>query len=64
MVYFLRSFVKHGSLIAWSIPMDPKHGIIKELHCSLFGCVDALHPSQSFFSHVGTISCLPGLNQY
>ena len=22
-------------------------------------CVDALRPSQQFFSHVGTISCLP-----
>ena len=30
----------------------------------LFVCVDALHPSQQFFSHVRTISCLPGLNQY
>ena len=29
-----------------------------------FVCVDALHPSQQFFSHVGTISYLPGLNQY
>ena len=27
-------------------------------------CVDALHPSQQLFSHVGMISCLPGLNQY
>ena len=26
---------------------------------SLFVCVDALHPSQQFFSHVGMISCLP-----
>ena len=26
--------------------------------------VDALCPSQQFFSHVGTISCLPLLNQY
>ena len=26
-------------------------------------CVDALHPSQQFFSHVGTFSCLPRLNQ-
>ena len=24
---------------------------------------DALHPSQQFFSQVGTISCLPGSNQ-
>ena len=27
-------------------------------------CVDALCPSQQFFSHVGMNSCLPGLNQY
>ena len=27
-------------------------------------CVYALHPSQQVFSHVGTISVLPGLNQY
>ena len=26
-------------------------------------CVHALHPSQHFFSHVGMIPCLPGLNQ-
>ena len=26
-------------------------------------CFDALRPSQQFFSHVRTISCLPGLNQ-
>ena len=25
---------------------------------------DTLNPSQQFFSHVGTIFCLPGLNQY
>ena len=30
----------------------------------LFVCVDALHPSQKYFSHVETISSLPGLNQY
>ena len=30
----------------------------------IFVCFDALHPSQQFFSHVGMISCLPGLNQY
>ena len=28
----------------------------------LFICFDSLHPSQQFFSHVGT--SLPGLNQY
>ena len=27
-------------------------------------CVNALHPSQQFFSHVRLFSCLPGLNQY
>ena len=27
-------------------------------------CVDALRPSQKIFSHVGTISCLPGIEQY
>ena len=25
---------------------------------------DSLHPSQQFFSHAGTISCLPGLNLF
>ena len=30
----------------------------------LFVCVDTLHPSQQSFSHVGTISCFPGVNQY
>ena len=30
----------------------------------LFVCVDALHPSQQFFSLVGSFSHLPGLNQY
>ena len=29
---------------------------------SYFVCVDALHPSHQFFSHVGIFSCLPGLN--
>ena len=29
-----------------------------------FVCVGALHPSREFFSHAGTISCLPGWNQY
>ena len=29
----------------------------------VFVCFDALHPSQRFFSHMGMISCLPGLNQ-
>ena len=28
----------------------------------LFVCVDALCPSQQFFSHAGMFSCLPGLN--
>ena len=27
-------------------------------------CIDALLPSQQFFIHVQTISCLPGLNEY
>ena len=27
-------------------------------------CVDVLRLSQQLFSHVGTIFCLPGLNQY
>ena len=31
---------------------------------SHFFCIDALCPSQQFFSHVGTISCFPGFNQY
>ena len=29
-----------------------------------FVCFDALHPRKQFFSHVKTISYLPGLNQY
>ena len=29
-----------------------------------FVCVDALHPIQQFFSHVGTFSCHLRLNQY
>ena len=35
-----------------------------KLYGSLFVCVGALHRSQQSFSHVGMISCLPGLNQY
>ena len=31
---------------------------------TMFVCVDALHPSQQFFSHVGMIPCLPGFNKY
>ena len=27
-------------------------------------CVDASRPCQQFFSNIGIISCLPGLNQY
>ena len=30
----------------------------------VFVCIDASHPSQQFFSHVRTNSCLPGLNPY
>ena len=30
----------------------------------IFVYFDALHPSQQYFSHVVSISCLPGLNQY
>ena len=30
----------------------------------LFVCFDALCPSQQFFSNMGMISCLPGLDQY
>ena len=29
-----------------------------------FVCYDTLCPSQQFFSHVETIFCLPGVNQY
>ena len=36
--------------------------LLSEIH--LLVCVDALCPSQQFFSHVSMISCLPGLNQY
>ena len=43
--------------------------ILSVLHLSIsnfgwFVCVDALLPSQHFFSHVYMISCLPGLSQY
>ena len=34
---------------------------ITNVHTTCFVCVDALHPSQQFFNHVGTISCVPGL---
>ena len=27
-------------------------------------CVDALYPSQQFFSHIRMFTCLLGLNQY
>ena len=37
---------------------------IQEGTLVLFVCVDALHPSQHFFSHVGPFSCLLGLNKY
>ena len=30
----------------------------------LFVCIEALHPSQQFFSHVGMDPALPGFNQY
>ena len=30
----------------------------------LLVCVNALHPSQQYFSHDGIIFCLLGLNQY
>ena len=33
-------------------------------HTVCFVCVDALHPSQQFFSHDGMFSCLSGLNHY
>ena len=58
----LRSGVKHSTT-------EP----LRSLSFSLFGenskntigfvCVDALHPSQQFFSHVGTIFCLLELKQ-
>ena len=38
---------------------------VKDLmELSLSDSDGALHPSQHFFSHVGTFSSLPGLNQY
>ena len=49
----LNEFMVCGSLIAF--------GNIKENVCFAY---DALCPSQQFFSHVRTISCLPGLNLY
>ena len=47
----------HMCLHCW-----PKHSFRSHPLC--FVCVDALCPSQQFFSHVGMISCLFGLNQY
>ena len=41
--------------------MVPYQSITSQI---LFLCFDALYPSQQFFSNVGMISCLPGLNQY
>ena len=41
------------------------HGICNEQAASDFVSVDALQPSQQFFSHVRTLNCcLPGLNKY
>ena len=37
---------------------------MKCLNLASFVCVDAVCPSLQFFSHVGTISCPPGLNQH
>ena len=34
----------------------------KRLAYCLSDCVDALGPSQQFFSHIGTLSCLAGLD--
>ena len=28
--------LKTGLIVIWSTPMDPKHSIIKELHCIIF----------------------------
>ena len=45
----------------WVTPGLPR---MEEYKTYPFVYVDALHPSQQFFSHVGTIFCLPRLNQY
>ena len=41
----------------------PKY-LFTAIQNDLFACVDALHPNQQFYSHVETISCLPGLIHY
>ena len=41
---------------------QPQNHEISALFRYLFVCLDSLHPSQQFFSYLGT--SLPGLNQY
>ena len=43
---------------------DPNYSLMRQTIFFLLVCVDALHPSQQFFSHVGAFSGLPGLNKY
>ena len=43
---------------------QPNYLFEKFLNFVQYVCIDALHPSQQFFSHFGVISCLPALKQY
>ena len=38
--------------------------VFSGIYPKMFVCVEALSPSQQFFSHVGTEPTLPGFNQY
>ena len=33
-------------LLTWSIPMDPKHSIIKGLHCTQINCLNVVTDEQ------------------
>ena len=52
-----------------SFDVDSRYTEVKSFrnmfdYCSFRGLfVYVLRPSQQFFSHVGTFSCVPGLNQ-
>ena len=43
---------------------DKYHHPLSYVGWRLFVCLDAFHQNRQLFSHVGTISCLPGLNQW
>ena len=65
MWHFDKSRLRQASAVSYAGPVIKHLEDIGILKCvNLFVCVDALSPSQQFFSHVGTISCLPGLNWY